>query len=148
VARRLPVLADSRFNLLAFRGITLLKPNAPELAVLAGKPLGDLAAIRREGRRFLKANALKGLLITRGRDGMVLLKADGESKVLPVFGSAEAVDVTGAGDTVLACFAAVYAASGDMIRAAELANVAAGLVVQKPGTATVTAAELAQARTG
>jgi D-glycero-beta-D-manno-heptose-7-phosphate kinase len=144
VARRIPVLADSRFNLAAFRGVTLLKPNAPELAALSGKPLADLASIRREGRRLMKANGLEGLLVTRGRDGMVLLQAGKGSAVLPVFGAAEAVDVTGAGDTVLACFAAAYAKGGDMAQAAELANIAAGLVVQKPGTATVTAAELSQ----
>jgi D-glycero-beta-D-manno-heptose-7-phosphate kinase len=142
VARRLPVLADSRSNLRAFRGVTLIKPNAPELAALVGRALPDLAAIRRAGRRLLSRNALQGLLVTRGRDGLVLVTRDGDSFVLPVFGSAEAVDVTGAGDTVLACFAAVYAATKDMRQAAELANVAAGLVVQKPGTATVSMAEI------
>jgi rfaE bifunctional protein kinase chain/domain len=145
LARRVPVLADSRFNAGAFRGVTLVKPNVPELAVLAGKPLRDLGEIRREGRRLLKENSLKGLLVTRGRDGMVLLQTDGDNAVLPVWGSAEAVDVTGAGDTVLACFSAVYAATRDMLRAAHLANVAAGLVVQKPGTATVSVDELASA---
>jgi rfaE bifunctional protein kinase chain/domain len=148
VAHRLPVLVDSRANLKAFRGVTLIKPNAPELAALAGRPLPDLAAIRRAGKGILKANAIQGLLVTRGRDGLALLSRNGRGCVLPVFGAAEAVDVTGAGDTVLACFAAVYAATKDMVRAAELANVAAGLVVQKPGTATVSAEEIAAAIEG
>jgi bifunctional ADP-heptose synthase (sugar kinase/adenylyltransferase) len=85
------------------------------------------------------------LLVTQGRNGMSVFRR-GESPVhLPAHGSQDAVDVTGAGDTVAATFTAGVAAGGDFVSAARLANVAGALVVQKPGTATVTREEIAGA---
>jgi rfaE bifunctional protein kinase chain/domain len=141
-AKRMPVLVDSRYHLGDFRGVTLAKPNVPELAALAGGPLRTDAELVRAARKLMEAHRWAALLVTRGRDGLALLRRHAPPRFWPVHGSAEAVDVTGAGDTVLAAFAAFFAATSDMEVAAELANVAGGLVVQKPGTATVTTAEL------
>lgn len=144
-AKRIPVLVNSRYHLAEFRGVTLVKPNVPELTALAGVPLRTDAELVRAARRLMEAQRWGALLVTRGRDGMALLRRQRPPRFWPVYGSAEAVDVTGAGDTVLAAFAAFFAATEDMEVAAELANVAGGLVVQKPGTATITAGELERA---
>jgi rfaE bifunctional protein kinase chain/domain len=141
-AKHVPVLVDSRYHLADFRGVTLVKPNLPELAALTGSPLRSDAELIRAARRLMEAQHWAALLVTRGRDGLALVRRHRPPRFWPVHGSAEAVDVTGAGDTVLAAFAAFFAATADMEAAAELANMAGGLVVQKPGTATVTAGEL------
>ncbi|MGH9478459.1 MAG: PfkB family carbohydrate kinase, partial [Terriglobales bacterium] len=86
--------------------------------------------------------ACEHLLITRGRDGMALIEAGRPLRMLPVHGSRQALDVTGAGDTVIAVFTAALAAGASGEQAATLANIAGGLVVMKPGTATVSAGEL------
>ncbi len=142
LARSMPVCVDSRYNLAAFRGVTFIKPNAPELAALAGRRSLPGSEVLRAGRSVLRRQRLEALLVTRGRDGMVLVEMGKGPVQLPVFGPLEAVDVTGAGDTVIAVATAVLARTGDFKLAAELANVAGGLVVQKPGTAVVTAGEI------
>ena len=81
-------------------------------------------------------------MVTRGRSGMAVFDARGEPELLPVHGAEEAVDVTGAGDTVVAAFALALAAGASFSDAARLANVAGGLVVMKQGTATVSREEL------
>jgi bifunctional ADP-heptose synthase (sugar kinase/adenylyltransferase) len=80
--------------------------------------------------------------VTRGRHGLSVYRPGEKPVHLPAHGSKDAVDVTGAGDTVAAAFAAGLAAGGDALAAALLANVAGALQVQKPGTATVSRAEL------
>jgi bifunctional ADP-heptose synthase (sugar kinase/adenylyltransferase) len=82
------------------------------------------------------------LLVTRGRNGMSLFRSRRPPVHVPAHGERDAVDVTGAGDTVAACFVAGLAAGGDPVDAARLANVAGALVVQKPGTAVVTREEI------
>jgi rfaE bifunctional protein kinase chain/domain len=142
MAKSMPVCVDSRYDLAAFRGGTLIKPNAPELAALAGRRSLQGSEVVRAGRSVLQRQKLASLLVTRGRDGMVLFEKGKAPVQLPVFGPLEAVDVTGAGDTVIAVAAAVLARTGDFELAARLSNVAGGLVVQKPGTAVVTAGEI------
>ncbi|HEX9604226.1 MAG TPA: PfkB family carbohydrate kinase [Myxococcales bacterium] len=137
------VCADSRFALAQYRGVTQAKPNEVELEQLAGRQFGgDLDAIEEAGRELLRSLRAKSLLVTRGRAGMLLLRPGAPAAALPVHGSATAVDVTGAGDTVMAANTLGIACGADPVQAARLANVAGALVVQKPGTATVTAAEL------
>ena len=85
---------------------------------------------------------LQSLVITRGRDGMVAFSRRHKPIDIPIFGSDEVADVTGAGDTVIATFTAALAAGGTTEEAAQLANYAGGIVVMKRGTATVTRAEL------
>jgi rfaE bifunctional protein kinase chain/domain len=137
------VCADSRYALAQYRGVTVAKPNEVELEQLAGRPLGgELAAVEEAARDLLRNLGVKSLLVTRGREGMLLLRENAPAAVLPVHGSPTAVDVTGAGDTVMAANTLALACGADPVDAARLANVAGALVVQKPGTATITRAEL------
>jgi len=94
----------------------------------------------------LKKMGLQSLLVTRGKDGMALFERDGKKVThIPVHGSDQAVDVTGAGDTVLAAFTLALVAGGSALEAAQIANIAGGLVVMKRGTAVVTRGELLSA---
>jgi len=88
---------------------------------------------------------LQSLLVTRGRDGMAAFDRDHKPVDIPIFGSDEVADVTGAGDTVIATFTAALAAGATTEEAAQLANYAGGIVVMKRGTATVSRQELLQA---
>lgn len=142
-ASGLPVCVDSRYGLRQFRGATVCKPNEPELEALTGIAIRSEGDLLEAGRLARAQLGCRTLLVTRGRSGMALF---GESSVelLPVHGLREAVDVTGAGDTVIAAFALAYAATEDPLIAARVANVAGALVVQKAGTATLSRQELAE----
>ncbi|HVA00240.1 MAG TPA: bifunctional ADP-heptose synthase [Terriglobia bacterium] len=144
--RRLPLVIDSRYDLAAYTQVTALTPNEPEVEAVFGKPIGnDLELLFELGHLMLQSQSLQALLITRGRDGMVLFEAGRKPQVIPVFGSDQAVDVTGAGDTVVAVFTLALAAGASFAHAALMANCAGGLVVMKRGTATVSAQELKEA---
>jgi rfaE bifunctional protein kinase chain/domain len=138
-----PVCVDSRYNLRAFTGLTMVKPNEVELEAASGVSLAGPGGVERAARALLRRVACDVLLVTRGRNGMSVFRRGGPAVHVPAHGSQDAVDVTGAGDTVAATFSAGLAAGGDAIAAARLANVAGALVVRKPGTATVTREELA-----
>ncbi len=137
----LPVCVDSRYALGAYRGFTICKPNEPELLALSGIEVRDESSLEAAMRRASRLLGCRALVATRGRHGMAILEGRTLS-LLPVHGAEEAVDVTGAGDTVIAALALGLAAGGTVLDAARLANVAGGQVVMKPGTATVSAAEL------
>ena len=137
------VCVDARYGLSHYRGVTVAKPNEVELEQAVGHPIGDdPLAVEAAGRELLRTLRSRSLLVTRGRSGMALLRPGAATALLPVHGSADAVDVTGAGDTVMAANTLALASGADAVQAARLANVAGALVVQKPGTATVTVAEL------
>jgi rfaE bifunctional protein kinase chain/domain len=142
VKQGVPVCVDSRFALASMVGFTVCKPNEPELAALTGLPVRTDADVAAAGRAAMKRLECQALLVTRGRRGMMLFEAGKKPVSIPVHGSDAAVDVTGAGDTVGASFAVALGAGASMLEAARLANVAGALVVQKPGTATVSADEL------
>ena len=145
VAKRgVPVCVDSRFALASMTGFTVCKPNEPELAALTGLPVRTDAEVAAAGKAALRKLRCQALLITRGRRGMLLLRPGHPPEVIAVHGADAAVDVTGAGDTVGATFAVALGAGASPLEAARLANVAGALVVQKPGTATVTREELAR----
>jgi rfaE bifunctional protein kinase chain/domain len=137
-----PVCVDSRYALASFAGVTVCKPNEPELELLTGRPLRSEADLMEAGREAVKRLGCRALLVTRGRHGMALFEEDGKVDLIPVYGAKEAVDVTGAGDTVIASFSLALAAGATFGEAARLANVAGALVVQKAGTATVSRDEL------
>ena len=146
-----PVTLDSRYALLDYRatGITAATPNEPELEAQYHARIGsDRAALERLGRKALRHLGLRALLVTRGKDGMALFESGQSSEHIPVFGAPEAVDVTGAGDTVIAAFTLALAAGASYLDAARLANYAGGIVVMKRGTATVTHVELLGALRG
>ncbi len=138
----LPVCVDSRFQLRLFTGVTVCKPNEPELESLVRQPIKTERDLTRAGRSALKVLGCQALLVTRGRNGVAVFDRDGRAELIPAYGPEDAVDVTGAGDTVIAAFTLALSAGASAMDAARVANVAAGLVVQKEGTATVPRSEL------
>lgn len=142
-ATDLPVLLDSRYRMLDFCGVTAATPNEPEVEAALGVTIGnDNEKLAAAGRSLLARMKMQSLVITRGRDGMVAFERRRPPVPIPIFGSDQVADVTGAGDTVIAVFTAALAAGADTESAARLANYAGGIVVMKRGTATVSRAEL------
>ena len=123
-----------------YRPITLITPNHREAELLTGIVINSEATLDEAGRKLLHRFECEYALITRGEEGMSLFNRTG-SHHLPTF-AREVFDVTGAGDTVIATLALARAAGATMEEAAELANHAAGIVVGKVGTATVSQSEL------
>ena len=143
-----PVLVDSRHNLGTYRGLTACTPNEPEVEQLLGVRIGDdAAALERAGRTLLRRSQMKAVLVTRGSRGMALFEPSTPTAHIPIFGTDEIADVTGAGDTVMATMALALAAGASFQEASLLANYAGGIVVMKRGTATVSPAELRAAIT-
>jgi rfaE bifunctional protein kinase chain/domain len=141
-----PVLVDSRYQLFNFRGLSLCTPNESEVEQALGIRIDDNAdVLERAGRELLRRTGMAAALITRGSRGMALFQPRQPTVHIPIVGSDEVADVTGAGDTVIATAALAMAAGASFQEAAELANCAGGIVVMKRGTATVSAAELAAA---
>ena len=142
----IPMLVDSRRNLTDFRGCTACTPNESEAEQAAGAPIGDdPARLERAGRTLLQRTEAGGVVITRGSRGMAVFVPGLPTEHIPIFGSDEVADVTGAGDTVVATLTLALAAGASLYEAARLANYAGGLVVMKRGTAIVTRAELIEA---
>jgi len=139
------VSVDSRYQLPRFSGVTAATPNEAELAQLTGMAADDERGIEKAGRQLLERLDARMLLVTRGSQGMALLERDGATTFLPIHGTDEIADVSGAGDTVISAFTLALACRASPTEAASLANVAGGLVVMKRGTATVSRAELLQA---
>ncbi len=145
-ARSIPVVVDSRFNLLRFGGATVATPNEVELyeaLKLKDHERKDLDAL---ARRVLTEQDLAGLVVTRGSQGMRVFDGDGEGESVGIVGSRDVTDVTGAGDTVAAALALSLAAGASLAEAAEIATYAAAVVVMKRGTATVGHDELTAIR--
>jgi D-glycero-beta-D-manno-heptose-7-phosphate kinase len=144
-----PVLVDSRYALLDYRRMTMCTPNESEVEQLLGVRIGEnTRVLERAGRLLLERTAAAGVLITRGSRGMALFEPDRPTVHIPIFGSDQIADVTGAGDTVIAAMTLALAAGATPLEAALLATYAGGLVVMKRGTATVSAEELKQAIRG
>ncbi|MGH9387473.1 MAG: bifunctional heptose 7-phosphate kinase/heptose 1-phosphate adenyltransferase [Vicinamibacterales bacterium] len=144
--RATPILIDSRYALTRYRGLTACTPNESEVESVLGVKIGErLNVLERAGRTVLKRTRMNAVLITRGSRGMALFQPDQPTVHIPIFGSDQIADVTGAGDTVMATMTLAIAAGATFEEAARLANYAGGLVVMKRGTATVSAQELRQA---
>ena len=140
----LPCFVDSRYSLQAYKGVTAATPNEPELESILGQTL-DTKSLLEAGKNLLAKLDHQALLITRGKSGMALFSKDQDPALIPIFGSSDIVDVTGAGDTVITTFALAVVAGASFYDGARLANCAAGLVVMKRGAATVTPEELSEA---
>ncbi|MAF26788.1 MAG: PfkB family carbohydrate kinase [Gemmatimonadota bacterium] len=141
-ARGLPVCADSRYRLRAFRGVTFATPNEEEAAqAVGGDPGQDHGQVADRLRERLNASFA---LVTRGRDGMIVSEGSSAPVEIPAWGEAEAADVTGAGDTVAATTTLAIAAGASPADAARLASITAGIVVTKHGAATTTPGEVAR----
>lgn len=144
--RKIPVTLDSRFRLLNFKGITVASPNEPEVEGALKIEINDnIQILKRAGRNLLKKTEANALLITRGSKGMILFEKNKPSFSIPIHGTADIVDVTGAGDTVISVFTLALACGATFREAALLANYAGGLVVMKKGTAILSSQELKEA---
>jgi rfaE bifunctional protein kinase chain/domain len=141
-----PVVLDSRYRMLQYSGIVAATPNEPEVEAALGVRIGnDWTRLCAAGEQVMSLLKLQSLVITRGRDGMAAFAGKHKPVDIPIFGSDQVADVTGAGDTVIATFAAAFAAGASTEDAAHLANYAGGIVVMKRGTATVSRQELLDA---
>jgi D-beta-D-heptose 7-phosphate kinase/D-beta-D-heptose 1-phosphate adenosyltransferase len=142
-SRGIPVLADPKgkdFSI--YRGASLITPNLNEFETIVG-PCLDEAELVAKGAELMQSLDLGALLVTRGEHGMTLLRIDQPALHLPAR-AREVFDVTGAGDTVISTLAAI-AAGEELPHAVALANLAAGIVVGKLGTAAISAPELRRA---
>jgi D-beta-D-heptose 7-phosphate kinase/D-beta-D-heptose 1-phosphate adenosyltransferase len=149
LARQLkkPVLVDpkgSDFSI--YKQATLITPNLSEFEAVVGRCVDQQQIVER-GLNLLTELELDALLVTRGEHGMSLLSKDADPLHLPTH-AREVFDVTGAGDTVISVLAASLAAKKSLAEATQLANIGAGIVVGKMGTATVNTEELANALHG
>jgi rfaE bifunctional protein kinase chain/domain len=141
-----PIILDSRYRMLQYEGVTAATPNEPEVEEALGMRIGqDWNKVVAAGEELISRLKLQSLVITRGRDGMVAFNHKHKPVDIPISGSDQVADVTGAGDTVIAAFTAALAAGATTEEAAHLANYAGGVVVMKRGTATVSSAELLDA---
>jgi rfaE bifunctional protein kinase chain/domain len=141
----MPVVVDSRYALRSYRGATLLTPNEHEIRDAFQLSSLDTAALRRAGEALRERTAARGVWITRGSDGMMLLERGRKALRIPIVGSSDVADVTGAGDAVSAAATLALGAGATLLEAALLATYAASVVVMKRGTATVSRTELDQA---
>ncbi|MCU0725622.1 MAG: PfkB family carbohydrate kinase [Planctomycetes bacterium] len=135
-------VADSRARIARFAGFTALTPNEEEAAEVAGAPVFTEEETRRAGRALLEASGAENAIITRGNKGMAVFSRAGRERFLAASGAEEVTDVTGAGDTVTGVLALALAAGATAEEAAILANHAGGIVVAKPGAATLSRDEL------
>ncbi|MGH7090091.1 MAG: PfkB family carbohydrate kinase, partial [Stellaceae bacterium] len=138
------VVDPKAIDFATYRGANLVKPNRRELAAAAGRPLRGEAEIGAAARALMERHEIGAMLVTSGKDGMMLFASDEPVQLFPA-AAREVYDVSGAGDTVVAVLGAALAAGASAPVAAQLANEAAGIVVGKVGTAVVSRNELAQA---
>lgn len=144
-ARGRPVIADpKRVDLSAYRGAAVLTPNTLEASRSTGVAIHSDSDAAEAGRRALENLAGSAILITRAERGVSLVRENAPTLHLPTRAQAVA-DVSGAGDTVTATLAMMLAAGATLPEAAAMGNIAAGIAVSKPGTATISPAELADA---
>ena len=140
------IIVDSRHNLPAYTGVDAATPNEEELEEAAGEKLEDsIPKLEAAGTALRHRMGCGTLLVTRGSRGMALFDGGGPPVLLPVHGTDQVADVTGAGDTVLATFSLAFASGASPFEAALLANFAGGVVVMRMGTAAVSPEELRRA---
>ena len=143
-SKDIPIIVDPKgTNFEKYRGATLLTPNLSEFEAVAGYSNNEEEFVNK-GLRLVKDLNLEAILITRGEHGMTLIRPDSPELHLPARAQ-EVFDVTGAGDTVISVLAAAIAAGDGLADATALANLAAGLVVGKLGTAAISGPELRRA---
>lgn len=138
----IPCIVDSRYDVMAFKGVTVVKQNESEAAAALGLKTMDTASLQKAGNIILEQLEAEAVLLSRGPDGMMLFERNGKFSDIPVTDKSEVYDVTGAGDTVVSAMILALAAGASYYDAARLSNFAAGIVVRKPGTATVSPEEL------
>ncbi len=138
------VLVDPKpKNVIFCKGATVITPNTAEASAASGIPITDLPSLRKAGKILLNKLRCDVLVITRGEEGMAIFESDRDPFLVPTVAK-EVYDVTGAGDTVIGTMALALATGASFKNAVRLANYAAGVVVGKMGTATVSPAELTE----
>lgn len=142
---QIPCIVDSRYDVMSYKGITVVKQNESEAAAALGLKTVDAVSLQHAGKTILERLEAEAVLISRGPDGMMLFERSGKISDIPVTNKSEVYDVTGAGDTVVAAMTLALAAGASYYDAARLSNFAAGIVVRKPGTATSSPEELREA---
>ncbi len=135
-------VVDSRYRLREFAGVQVMTPNESELQMAAGKTARNEAELLSLGRDLYRSLGLEALLVTMGNRGMALFENGGEVTRIPIAGSDEIIDVTGAGDTVAALFTLSRVCGASYQDAARIANFGGGIVVMKRGAATLSPDEL------
>lgn len=143
-AHDIPSIVDSRYAVRRFHGIGYVKQNDAEIAAAMGRELVTTEDIVRAAEELRQELAAKGVLVTRGELGMVLVE-HGAVHEIPVSDKSEVFDVSGAGDTCVATVILALAAGVAPATAARLSNIASGIAVRKLGTSTVSVRELAEA---
>jgi len=142
----MPVTLDSRFRLLNFKGITVSTPNEPEVEGALGIEIDDnVQLLHQAGKLLLKKTGAIAMLITRGSRGMALFEKNKTPFFIPIQGTSDIVDVTGAGDTVISVFTLALACGATFREAAQLSNYAGDISVMKKGTAILSTQELKEA---
>jgi D-glycero-beta-D-manno-heptose-7-phosphate kinase len=137
ISKRKIVLADSRYHLTRYCGITAIKPNQEEALASVGLEKDDgLDTMADVAHRLRRQVQTRAVLVTLGNKGMMLAEGEGEASYIPAAGSDQIVDLTGAGDTAVAVLAAGLSAGGSFLQSACLANAAGGVVVMRHGAAT------------
>jgi rfaE bifunctional protein kinase chain/domain len=128
------VIVDAQGSFERFAGCTLMTPNQPDAEAAAGFKITSRETLQKLGETLLARSNVKALLVTRGGDGMVLFEQGKPMFELPAFNRSEVFDVTGAGDTVVATMALALTSGASLPESMALGNLAASIVVRKPGT--------------
>jgi len=145
IAHRKIVVVDSRYNLLEYKDVTIITPNESEAEESSGILIKNDEDVVTIAKKFIKELRLKAALITRGNKGMLIAEKSGTINHIPIWGEEDIVDITGAGDTVTSVVTLSLTSGASFYEAARLSNYAAGIVVMKSGTATLTRKELIEA---
>jgi rfaE bifunctional protein kinase chain/domain len=132
--RNTMVIVDAQGSFDRFAGCTLMTPNQPDAEAAAGFKITSKESLQKLGETLLARSGVRALLVTRGGDGMVLFELGKPMFELPAFNRSEVFDVTGAGDTVVATMALALTSGASLPEAMALGNLAASIVVRKPGT--------------
>lgn len=142
---KVQVVVDAQNDFGRFKGAALITPNQPDTEAAVGFRVDSKESAEKAGRKMLEISGSKAVLLTRGGEGMILCQADHPVYELPAFNKSDVFDVTGAGDTVVATMTLAMVTGASMFEAMALGNLAAGIVVRKPGTAVTNHAELLSA---
>jgi len=145
IASKKIVVVDSRYHLLEYKDVTIITPNESEAEQSSGMLIKNDEDAATIAKKFIKELRLKAVLITRGNKGMLIAEKSGAINHIPIWGGDDIVDITGAGDTVTSVVTLSLISGANFYEAARLSNYAAGIVVMKSGTATLSRKELREA---
>ena len=140
--KNLLLIVDAQDDFPRFQNVTLLTPNQPDTEKAVGYTIDSKETLKQAGDDLMMMTGAKAVLVTRGGEGMVLFQQNEQMIELPAFNKSEVFDVTGAGDTVVATMALALVTGSTFLESIALGNLAAGIVVKKPGTAVTSQKEM------